>query len=55
MPFVFSHFIMAAIPHVKYDVGSGRENRKDIKKLKGSLTNITTVASHGGTQMEECN
>ena len=26
MPLVFSHFIMAAIPHVKCDVGSRREN-----------------------------
>ena len=26
MLFVFPHFIMAAIPHVKCDVGSGREN-----------------------------
>ena len=26
MPFVFPHFIMAAILHVKCDVGSGREN-----------------------------
>ena len=26
MPFVFPHFIMAAIPHVKCDIGSGREN-----------------------------
>ena len=26
MPFVFPHFIMAANPHVEYDVGCGREN-----------------------------
>ena len=28
MPFVFPHFIMAAILRVKFDVGSGRENIK---------------------------
>ena len=32
MPFVFPHFIMAAIPHVKCDVGCGRENETRISK-----------------------
>ena len=27
MSLVFRHFIMAAMPHVKCDVGSGRKNR----------------------------
>ena len=27
VPFVFSHFIMTAIPHVKCDLGSGQDNR----------------------------
>ena len=51
----FLSFHNGCNPSLKCDIGSGRENRKDIKKLKGSLTNITTVASHGGAQMEECN
>ena len=29
MPFVFPHFITAAIPYVKWDVGSERENEND--------------------------
>ena len=28
MPLIFPHFIMAAIPHVRCDVGSGRENEQ---------------------------
>ena len=33
MPFAFPHFIIAAIPHVKCDVGSGRENEEYVKDM----------------------
>ena len=47
MPFLFPHFIMAAILHVKCDVGSGRGNgnTKKINVRKQPSTVVLEIRS----------